>query len=88
MINRSFCPQELLEVNNQFSARLQKGLEESVAKGDEVTLETTEIQSDNRCNLSFVHCPKLILHHGFANLLKQPVKQSGSIKTFNQLYIK
>ena len=31
--------QELLEVNGKFSARLQKGLEESVAKGDEVLLK-------------------------------------------------
>ena len=34
-IKCSFCHQELLEVNSGFCTKLQKSLEESVAKGDE-----------------------------------------------------
>ena len=38
-IKYSFCHQELLEMNSGFCTKLQKSLEEFVAKGDEVINE-------------------------------------------------
>ena len=46
------CPQELLEVNSKFCAKLQKSLEESVAKGDEVTASVSFIENSREIHVT------------------------------------